>query len=149
MSEDKSIQPANAKKLRAERDQFAKDCPSTRYEDAVEICIHEMRLYSRAELEIIRDYPRMPGYRVAAAIQCLLMISPEYNRKGEPLAGAAFDRMFDRLRGKPKQVNEHSGPQGGPMEVTHTINLDRLSDDELRQYRDLRLKADASHRTNN
>lgn len=51
-------------------------------------------------------------------------------------AGADFDRVIDRTVGKPVQAIDVTGE----VEHTHTIDLSKLNDDELRVYRELRLK---------
>jgi hypothetical protein len=45
----------------------------------------------------------------------------------------ASERIQDRLYGKPRQALEHTGPDGGPIELEDVVGLDlrRLTDDEL------------------
>lgn len=61
--------------------------------------------------------------------------------------GQSIDRIFDRTVGKPTQAVELTGKDGGAMEMNHSIDLSKLTTDELRMYRELRLKASAG--TNN
>lgn len=48
----------------------------------------------------------------------------------------AVDSLLDRALGKPTQSIEMSGRDGEPIETTNTWNLDTLSVDELRAFRD-------------
>ena len=50
---------------------------------------------------------------------------------------------FDRAYGKPKQATEVSGPDGGAIPVS-AVDLSRLSEEELREYRRLTARAQRS-----
>lgn len=39
-----------------------------------------------------------------------------------------FDRVADRIEGKPTQAIEHSGPDGGPIETRNSLNVQFVSD---------------------
>lgn len=62
-------------------------------------------------------------------------------------SGSDFDRLLDRTIGKPTQAVELTGKDGGSLEINHAVDLSKLSADELRTWRELRIKASAG--TNN
>jgi hypothetical protein len=43
----------------------------------------------------------------------------------------AAERLLDRIYGRPKQVQEHSGPDGGPIDVSGSVDLTKVTEDEL------------------
>lgn len=72
--------------------------------------------------------------RVAASFQGEVTLSSV-----EDLAAqmTASDRIVDRIEGRPRQAVEVTGEDGGPVAMSGTVDLSRLSPEQLRDLRDL------------
>lgn len=57
-----------------------------------------------------------------------------------PIRLQAFREAHDRVYGRPKHQTEISGPDGGPLVTEQALDLTRLSDEELEQWRRLQAK---------
>lgn len=49
----------------------------------------------------------------------------------------AAEKLLDRFFGKPRQAVEHTGSEGGPIQVEGDVDLSRLSPEQLAQLRSL------------
>lgn len=54
---------------------------------------------------------------------------------------AAAEALLNRVHGKPRQALEHTGADGGPIEVARSVDLRKLSDSELEQLEELLTRA--------
>jgi hypothetical protein len=54
---------------------------------------------------------------------------------------AAAEALLNRVHGKPRQALEHTGAGGGPIEVARSVDLRKLTDEELDQLEELLTRA--------
>ena len=66
--------------------------------------INAMAEWTVAELQAVKDDPKATAAKRTAARLWMEATSDDANTAGNPIAGAAFDRIMDRTEGRPKQA---------------------------------------------
>lgn len=84
------------------------------------------------------------GVKKARKSAKMRLIQKVTSAKAWQAAAWMLERMYGAEFGR-KEKHEHTGKDGAPIETktTHTLDLSKLSTDELRMYRTLNAKASA------